>query len=178
MVVRVREALTRRKSGMPYRMFFSAHGLPQKTIAAGDPYQWQVERTVESVVREAAIGDLDWRICYQSRVGPLKWLEPATDAEIRRAGGEGKGVIVIPVAFVSEHSETLVELDIEYARLAQESGAPDYIRARTVGTEQNFINGLAQLVLKAAAAEGPVSCGDGRICPPGFRRCGMAGART
>ncbi len=175
LVSRVRGALARRKPATEYRVIFSAHGLPQRTIAAGDPYQWQVERTVEAVVRRAGIGDLDWCVAYQSRVGPLKWLEPATDVEIRLAGAEGKGLIVVPVAFVSEHSETLVELDMDYARLAHDSGAADYIRTPTVGTEESFIGGLANLVRKAAATAGPVSCGEGRICPARFRRCGMGG---
>jgi ferrochelatase len=172
---RVHDALARRRAGTEYRILFSAHGLPQRTVAAGDPYQWQVERTVEAVVRQAGIANLDWRIAYQSRVGPLKWLGPATDAEIRRAGAEGKGLIVVPVVFVSEHSETLVELDMEYAQLARESGAADYIRVPTVGVDGSFIRGLAGLVLKAIVRDGPVSCGEGRICPVGFRHCGMGG---
>lgn len=175
---RVRDGLARRKEGTEYRLIFSAHGLPQKTIAAGDPYQWQVERSVEAVVRAAGVEASDWRIAYQSRVGPLKWLEPATDAEIRRAGAEGKGLIIVPVAFVSEHSETLVELDMDYARLARDCGVADYIRVPTVGTDEYFIAGLANLVRKAIAAQGPVSCGNGRICPAQFRQCGMAGGRA
>ena len=171
----VGDALSRRKEGTSYRVIFSAHGLPQKTIAGGDPYQWQVEQTVEAVVRAAGIGHLDRCIAYQSRVGPLKWLEPATEVEIRRAAADGKGIVVVPVAFVSEHSETLVELDMDYAQLALDCGAPDYIRARTVGTGESFIRGLSHLVWKAAAADGAVSCGTGRICPAQFRRCGMAG---
>jgi ferrochelatase len=92
--------------------------------------------------------NLDWTVCYQSRVGPLKWIGPATDGEILRAAGEGLGVVVAPIAFVSEHSETLVELDIEYAKLARDSGAADYLRVPTVGTRPPFIAALAQLVLE------------------------------
>jgi ferrochelatase len=172
---RVADALARRSAGTDYRIIFSAHGLPQKTIASGDPYQWQVERTVEAVVRKAGLEGLDWRIAYQSRVGPLKWLKPATDAEIRRAGAERKGLIVVPVAFVSEHSETLVELDMDYRNLARESGVVDYIRVATVGTHEAFIGGLADLVRKAAAADAAVTCGEGRICPANIRRCGIDG---
>jgi len=169
-------ALGKRRAGTEYRILFSAHGLPQRTIAAGDPYQWQIERTVEAVVAEIGIENLDWRICYQSRVGSLKWLEPATDVEIRRAGAEGKGLIVVPVAFVSEHSETLVELDMDYAKLALESGAADYIRVATVRTDEPFIRGLAELVQKAVVSERAVSCGGGRICPALFRQCGIGGS--
>ena len=166
--------LSRRQAGLAYRILFSAHGLPQRTVAGGDPYQWQVERTVDAVVLALGDNGVDWRISYQSRVGPLKWLEPATDTEIRRAGAEGKGLIVVPVAFVSEHSETLVELDIEYAQLARDEGVPDYLRAATVGTNATFIAGLADLVMQAAAAEEPATCGPGRICPAVFTRCGMS----
>ncbi len=114
-------------------------------------------------------------VCYQSRVGPLKWIGPATDAEIRRAGAEGKGVIVAPIAFVSEHSETLVELDIEYAHLAKTSGVRDYIRVPTVGAEPKFIDGLADLVEKALSGQ-IASCGDGRICPRETSGCGWGTA--
>lgn len=173
-----RAVLACRRPEIHYRVLFSAHGLPQRVVARGDPYQWQIERSVEAVLHEITDLDLDWKISYQSRVGPLKWLEPATDAEIRRAGAEGKGIVVVPVAFVSEHSETLVELDIEYARLARESGAPDYLRASTVRTAASFIEGLADLVLKAATSDSPITCGDGRICPAAFSRCGMSGGRA
>lgn len=171
-------ALARRKQGLNYRILFSAHGLPQRIVSRGDPYQWQVEHSVEAVARQLDSAASDWKISYQSRVGPLKWLEPATEAEIRRAGSEGKGVIVVPVAFVSEHSETLVELDIDYARLARESGVPDYLRAGTVRTAENFIEGLASLVLKAMSSRGPVTCGEGRICPAALLHCGMRGNST
>jgi ferrochelatase len=172
---RLEAALAQRKPGLSYRILFSAHGLPKRTVRGGDPYQWQIEQTAAAVVRRLGAHKPDWRVTYQSRVGPLQWLEPATDAEIRRAGAEGKSLVIMPVAFVSEHSETLVELDIEYARIAREAGVPDYIRARTAGTSAAFIGGLARLVLKAALAEKPVTCGEGRICPARYRRCGMGG---
>ncbi len=174
---RVRLSMSQRKPELSYRVLFSAHGLPKRIVIRGDPYRWQIERTVGALVHELADSSLDWRISYQSRVGPLKWLEPATDAEVRRAGAEGKGVIVVPVAFVSEHSETLVELDIDYARIAREAGAPDYLRAATVGTCEVFIRGLGDLVLRAIASPEPVTCGDGRICPPDRALCGMSAAR-
>lgn len=169
----VSDALAARKPDMAYRVLFSAHGLPEKIVAKGDPYAWQVEKSAEAIVAALAEDGLDWRICYQSRVGPLKWLEPATDAEIRRAGAEGKGLIVVPIAFVSEHSETLVELDLDYGKLARQCGVPDYIRVPTVSVRAAFIEGLAQLVLKAVASDVPVTCGDGRICPGALTRCGF-----
>lgn len=128
------------------RMLFSAHGLPERVIAKGDPYQWQVERTAAAVMRELGRPDLDWRVCYQSRVGPLQWIKPSTDDEIKRAGAEGVSLIVSPIAFVSEHSETLVELDIEYRHLAQSAGVPAYFRIPALGTHPAFIGCLADLV--------------------------------
>jgi protoporphyrin/coproporphyrin ferrochelatase len=160
------------RPGLSYRLLLSAHGLPKKTIAAGDPYQWQVEQTAGALVDSLGIAGLDYQVCYQSRVGPLKWLEPATDVEIARAGREGLGLIVAPIAFVSEHSETLVELDIEYARLAKAAGVPDYRRAPTVSADPLFIAGLAGLVARAAGASGTINSGGGRICPAEFCRCG------
>jgi len=159
------ETLAKAKSGIAYRLLLSAHGLPERIVARGDPYQWQVERTAAALVER--LGITDWVVCYQSRVGPLQWIGPATDAEIRRAGRDGKGVIVVPVAFVSEHSETLVELDIEYAEVARQAGVPHYLRVPTVGTRQEFIDGLAGLVRQSlAGGQGP------RFCPPGLAACG------
>jgi ferrochelatase len=160
------------RPGLGYRLLLSAHGLPKRVIAKGDPYQWQVERTAQALVDRLGIKDLDWAVCYQSRVGPLKWLEPSTDAEIRRAGRDGKGVVVAPIAFVSEHSETLVELDIEYGKLAREAGVPDYRRAATVSAAPAFIEGLAGLVRRALASGTWSSDEGGRICPSQFGRCG------
>ncbi|HEX4860307.1 MAG TPA: ferrochelatase [Rhizomicrobium sp.] len=147
----IRETFAKTKPGLRYRLLLSAHGLPERVVAKGDPYQKQVEQTASALVRELGMEGLDWTICYQSRVGPLKWIGPATDAEIVRAGREELGLVVAPIAFVSEHSETLVELDIEYAKLAQASGAADYLRAPAVGTRKPFIDGLAGLVVRECA---------------------------
>jgi ferrochelatase len=168
----IREALARTRPDIAYRLLLSAHGLPERTVAKGDPYRWQVEQTATALVAELGIAGLDWTVCYQSRVGPLKWIGPATDAEVRRAGADKKGVVVVPIAFVSEHSETLVELDIEYAHLAREAGVPDYVRVPTVGHHAAFIAGLARLVSAAALGQNPVTCSEGRICPRTFARCG------
>ncbi len=154
------------------RVLFSAHGLPKKFIDRGDPYQWQVEQTAAAVVAAAAVPDLDWTVCYQSRVGPLEWIGPSTDAEIVRAGAQGRPLIVVPIAFVSEHSETLVELDIEYRRLAERKGVPRYTRVATVDTGAAFIEGLAELVRAALAGErGTCSQDGGRICPEQWSGC-------
>jgi ferrochelatase len=168
---KIRAAMTGAPQNISYRLLLSAHGLPKRIVERGDPYQWQVEQCAAAVVKTLAMPELEPVVCYQSRVGPLEWIEPSTDAEIARAGRDGNGVIVAPIAFVSEHSETLVELDIEYRRLAGESGVPDYRRAATVGTDPDFIRGLAGLVHRAMADK-IVTCADGRICPTTLKRCG------
>ena len=167
------ETRAKAKPGLCYRLLLSAHGLPERVVARGDPYQWQVEQTAAALVHTLGIDDLDWTVCYQSRVGPLRWIGPATDSEVRRAGADGVGVIVAPVAFVSEHSETLVELDLEYAKLAREAGVPDYLRAPTVSVRPQFIDALAGLVIDAARSETCVSGGGSRLCPVSFPRCGF-----
>lgn len=154
------------------RILFSAHGLPQRTIDRGDPYQWQVERTAAGV---ASLLPSDWqvRICYQSRVGPLKWIGPSTEETLSEAAREGCGVVLCPIAFVSEHVETLVELDHEYAELAAGLGLPYYIRAPALSAAEPFIESLANLVLDALA-EPPGAirseCGV-RLCPAAFSQC-------
>ena len=155
------------------RVLLSAHGLPEKIVAAGDPYRWQVEQTAAALRTALGMSDLDCVVCYQSRVGPLAWIGPATDAEIRRAGAEGVGLIVVPIAFVSEHSETLVELDIEYRHLASTVGVPSYVRVATAGTAPAFVAGLARLVgrVRQGAAAEPCPAGGGRLCPTMFGRC-------
>jgi ferrochelatase len=159
----IRETWKDAKPDVRYRLLLSAHGLPERVIAKGDPYRWQVEQTASALVQKLGMDGLDWRICYQSRVGPLRWIGPATDAEIRQAGTEGLGLIVAPIAFVSEHSETLVELDIEYAHLARDAGVTHYLRAPTVGVRPQFMEALADLVVEST----------NRICPASFARCGF-----
>ena len=149
------------------RVLFSAHGLPKKIVDAGDPYQRQVEQSVAAVLARLDMPDLDWVICYQSRVGPLEWIGPSTEAEVIRGGADGVPLLVVPIAFVSEHSETLVELDIEYGELAHKKGVPAYVRVPTVGADENFIAGLADEVRRAIASDQPVRSGEGvRICSP------------
>ena len=165
-----------RAAGSPegVRLLFSAHGLPERIAVGGDPYQWQVERTCERVA-VALGGGWDWRVCYQSRVGPLKWIGPSTVEEIERAAAAGLGVIIDPIAFVSEHVETLVELDRDYAEIARKAGARPYIRVPALGTQPLFIEALArqaQAALSATPAEAP--CG----CVEGFSRCGFTPAEA
>ena len=171
----VKNAVDGFNASLTPRVLFSAHGLPKKIIAKGDPYQWQVENTAQAVVDDMKIEGLDWTVCYQSRVGPLEWIGPSTDDEIERAGKDGVPVIVVPIAFVSEHSETLVELDIEYKELAEEAGVPTYVRVPAVGTHSSFIDTLAGLVRKAVHHDGPRMSGEGdRLCPQSCDCCAFA----
>jgi len=132
------------------RVLFSAHGLPLKIVRAGDPYPGEIAGTAAALVHALGRPGLDWQVCYQSRVGPLAWLGPSVEDELRRAGRDGVAVVVAPIAFVSEHSETLVELDRDYRRMAEACGVSAYHRVPTVGTDRRFIAGLADLVRAAA----------------------------
>jgi len=154
------------------RVLFSAHGLPKKVVDRGDPYQWQVERTAEKLAGAAGLDREDWRVCYQSRVGPLEWLAPSLDEELARAAADGTGVAVLPIAFVSEHSETLVELDMEYAGRARELKLPGYLRVPAVGSHPEFISALAHQVLSVAQrSDGPAPADGVRLCPEDWRKC-------
>jgi len=151
-----------------FKLIFSAHGLPESKIKKGDPYQWQVEKTVEGIISKLKDENLNCIISYQSRVGPLKWIGPSTDEIIIQYSKEKKGIIIVPVAFVSEHSETLVELDIEYKKLAEKNGCSFYKRVPALGIEENFINGLAELVLQKETKESFVSS---VMCPDKYVKC-------
>ncbi|MBV8536524.1 MAG: ferrochelatase, partial [Alphaproteobacteria bacterium] len=160
--------------GRAPRLLFSAHGLPKRLVEKGDPYQAQVEMTAAAAVRALSIPGLDWRICYQSRVGPLEWLGPYAEDEIARAGEEGTPLVVAPIAFVSEHSETLVELDITYRDEARKKRVPIYERVPTVGTHPKFIAGLSRLVRDALKRPALMAPGGGsRLCPAGSARCAL-----
>jgi protoporphyrin/coproporphyrin ferrochelatase len=132
--------------GFPARLLFSAHGLPLAIVRQGDPYPRQVESTAAAAAQLLSRRGLDWVVCYQSRVGPLAWLAPSVGDELRRAGRDQVAVVVAPISFVSEHSETLVELDRDYRRLARSCDVPGFWRVLTVGTDPRFIAALAELV--------------------------------
>ena len=161
------------------RVLFSAHGIPEQLVIDGDPYAVQCAETAQAIINKltervndrTAFSAVDFVQCYQSKVGRLKWLEPSTEAEIIRAGQEKRPLVIVPLSFVSEHSETLVELDREYAELAEEKGVPYYGRVPAVGTHPLFIQGLADLVHGAVAdpvgpigSQGANACREGR-CP-------------
>jgi len=151
------------------RILFSAHSLPVSIIKSGDPYQWQVQQTVLSIMQEIS-GVEDHVLCYQSKVTPVKWLEPSTPDEIKRAIKEDLAIIIVPVAFVSDHSETLVELDIEYKKLAKEMGSKDYFRVEALNINDSFIDGLKDLVLESQGIE-TIKNTSVKICPKTFKEC-------
>ena len=151
-----------------FKLLFSAHGLPENKIKKGDPYQWQVEQTVEEIMIKLKDENFDYVICYQSRVGPLKWIGPSTDEIIIKYSKEKKGIVIVPVTFVSEHSETLVELDIEYKKLAGKNGCSFYKRIPALGIEENFIKGLTELVLQKETRSNFVSS---VMCPNKYSKC-------
>ena len=171
----ITETAARAGRGAGLRLLFSAHGLPEKVVAAGDPYELQVRATAAAIVARVP-GNWDWSVCYQSRVGPLRWIGPSTESEIRRAGADGIGVVVAPIAFVSEHVQTLVELDHDYAALAAEVGCAPYLRVPTVGADAVFIAGLVRAVATAMRPESdPVAAGTWR-CPAKVGKCPRRGA--
>lgn len=133
--------------GRPFRLLFSAHGLPERTIKNGDPYQYQINLTVNEIMK--SFPGQDFRICYQSRVGPMKWIGPTTESQIIQAGQDNVGVVLIPVSFVSEHSETLYELDHLFGELAIRENLPFYYRVPTVSTHPLFIQALVDLIQNA-----------------------------
>jgi ferrochelatase len=162
------------------RILFSAHGLPKKIVARGDPYPWQIEQTVQAIVEilnsPPDRPDFDWAVCYQSRIGPLEWIGPSIDEEILRAAGDRVPLVVVPVAFVSEHSETLVELDIQYRDLAHELKVPHYVRVPALGVQEDFIGGLAGLVEAVLGNKEALCSAEGtRLCPARHGKCPITG---
>ncbi len=173
----LRDELSELPSTTRFRVLFSAHGLPKKNVAAGDPYQSQIEQTAAAVVEVLAVPDLDWVVCYQSRVGPLEWLSPYTEDELVRAASDDVAVVIVPIAFVSEHSETLVELDLDYRARAEQLGIRVYRRVQTLGINSRFIAGLAAMVRNAVAHDAGAASGvNRRVCPAGMQ-CFLAGAK-
>ncbi len=152
--------------GTRLRLLFSAHGLPEPIIAAGDPYQEHIERGAAALAAEAGPLVDDWRLCYQSREATgTTWLGPTLQEEIAAAAADGAALLLVPLSFVSEHSETLIELDADAADLARESGVPGFFRVLAPGTDPEFIAALAGLVRRALA------CGPGLRSHAGGRAC-------
>ena len=148
-VDRIRQALARFPAHARPHLVFSAHGLPLKLIEAGDPYQHQIEQTVRLVVEHGEF-DLRHTLCYQSKVGPGRWLQPGLLPTLEKLGREGEqAVLVIPIAFVSDHIETLSEIDIEARRDAARWGIHHFETMTGLNDSELFISALAELVLEA-----------------------------
>lgn len=157
-----------------YRLLFSAHGIPKKFVEAGDSYQYQVEQSSKVIAKELEkkYPVLDWVVCYQSRVGPLEWIKPYIDDEIKRAADERKSLLIVPIAFVSEHLETLVELDIEFKEMAKGLNIKDYRRISTAGDHKAFIKGLAQSIKNLLKSEPKINSNQlKKLCPSDFKQC-------
>ena len=155
-----------------FKLIFSAHGLPEKNIKKGDPYQWQVEQSVDRIVKSLNIKNLDWILSYQSRVGPLKWIGPSTEDIIVENSKLGKQIVLVPIAFVSEHSETLVELDIEYKELADKNGCKNYIRVPALGKNENYIKAMSNLIINKQDYNFNGELFPPKIqCPSKFKKC-------
>jgi ferrochelatase len=149
----LRETLAKVPEALQDRVLvvFSAHGLPMSQVRKGDPYPGYVEHSARETARRA--GAADWRVTYQSKVGPARWLGPDT-VEFLAANARGRAVVAVPVAFVSEHLETLYDMDILARDAAQRGGAAAYLRVPALGTRPDFVAALADLVRGAAAGGG------------------------
>jgi len=138
-------------------VLFSAHGVPQSYIEAGDPYQEQIIECVRRISERIEVmkvkggpPSVTSHLSYQSRVGPIEWLRPYTDDVLPELGEKGvKNLVVVPISFVSEHIETLEEIDMEYCELAHENGIVNWRRVPALNTDETFINDMADLVVDA-----------------------------
>lgn len=131
------------------QLVFSAHGTPISLVKKGDPYSGQIKNTVEMVMKMRN-NSHEYHLCYQSKVGPVKWLEPGTDQMIEQlAGYDKKHLLIIPISFVSDHVETLFELDIEYRHVADKVNIDNYIVMKGLNDSHKFITSLKGLVLKS-----------------------------
>ena len=128
-------------------VFFSAHGVPKSYVEeAGDPYQKEIESCAELIMKTLG-RDNPWTLAYQSRVGPVEWLQPYTEEALEELGEKGvKELVVVPISFVNEHIETLEEIDIEYREIATEAGVSNFRRVPALDTDPTFIASLADLV--------------------------------
>ncbi|TVQ46065.1 MAG: ferrochelatase [Gloeocapsa sp. DLM2.Bin57] len=131
-------------------VFFSAHGVPQSYVEeAGDPYQREIEECTRLIMKTLNRSN-PYTLAYQSRVGPVEWLKPYTEDALQELGAQGiKDLVVVPISFVSEHIETLQEIDLEYREIAEEAGIDNFARVPALNTDAQFINALASLVTEA-----------------------------
>ncbi len=161
------------ETGILPRILFSAHGLPKNIVDEGDPYQWQCEKTANDIVAILPMQNPDWQICYQSRVGPQKWIGPSTEDALHKAAKDGVPVVIFPHAFTQEHVETLVEIELEYRELAAHIGVPGFYRVPTVGVHPDFIRGLADMARGANPQKHIAPNTGSAICPANFKFCAV-----
>lgn len=144
---RMNEALAKFPDRSKVQVLFSAHGTPLDMVQAGDPYSYHIQETMEALMKLRGY-DLPYMLSYQSKVGPKKWLEPATTKTITELGQQGiTDLLVVPIAFVSDHIETLHELDIEERHNAQANGIRNYVVMEGLNASPTFIKALADLAL-------------------------------
>lgn len=150
MVDLVKQELTQFDDPDHVHIFFSAHGVPQSYVEeAGDPYQKEIEECTKLIMQNLDRPN-DYTLAYQSRVGPVEWLKPYTEDSLNELGAKGiKNLLVIPISFVSEHIETLQEIDMEYREVAEEAGITNFRRVPALNTHPLFIESLANLVLES-----------------------------
>ena len=159
LVQRIGSVLRQFEKSARIHLVFSAHGLPMSLVEKGDPYPGQVESTVRMVCEEGRKQLAGWPVthllCYQSRVGPAKWLQPSLTGTIERLGTEGvKEMLVVPISFVTEHIETLHEINIEARAEAKKFGVEVFRMMPAVGDSPLFIDALKDLVLQAVGLTG------------------------
>lgn len=131
------------------RILFSAHGTPERLVKNGDPYSEQIHQTVSAVMSARRFSHR-YHLSFQSRVGPVRWLSPSTAETIRfMAADRRKHLLVVPISFVSDHIETLYELDVEYRQLAEAAGILNYHVMTGLNDSQTFVNALKDIVIKA-----------------------------
>jgi ferrochelatase len=131
----------------PLHIVFSAHGVPLRLIQKGDPYQNQIEENVR-LIGQSLGGSYPIHLCYQSRVGPLRWTGPSTDEMLKDLAAHGvKNLLMIPISFVSDHSETLYEMDILYRDLAHQLGIHGFHRMPSLNDSPAFIKALSGIVV-------------------------------
>jgi protoporphyrin/coproporphyrin ferrochelatase len=152
------------------KIIFSAHSIPVKFVTQGDPYQWQIEKTYKAILNDKEISNIENSLSYQSKVGPIEWLAPQTEDVIRITAEEGKNMIIVPIAFVSEHIETLVELDVEYKEIADKLGVK-YNRVPALTEDAKFIECLSDMVINTVKSEDKISCFRSEKCPSNFKNC-------
>ena len=147
----ISQTLSKITTSKTIRILFSAHSIPQHISDMGDPYKMQIEESVRAIAEKLHLERMDnikYTICYQSKVGRMKWLEPDIQSELLAAGKRDEVAVVVPISFTSEHSETLVELDMDYADLARDNNI-DFHRVSTLRTHHLFIKTLGALVVKS-----------------------------